>query len=304
MDETTEKIKQVRELFEKARIKPEIELKNILVVLDETLDRQTFIFQIITLLQNQTQACITFLLAVRSYQKQALEKGIELETLPELIRKVRDHFSDREDVYDIVFIPEKEIEPFERIKEVLERQKSDLVIIPAPFTLSLLPEEVETSESLGKTVDNAIFHIVFEKKIPLLLIKDIESRLPFTNVTLLVQKAPIRNDILGWMIPLISKDCECYVYHSKDLKEKEIEKIDLLSDNFSLYAEKKGWSLKIVHSSKVKTLSEFCTEEMYKENGFIIIQTKDNLEDEPRELIKELSADKINVLLIPPEKES
>ena len=301
MDESAEKIKQVRDLFEKARIKPEIKLKNILIVLDESLERQSYIFQIITALQNQTQACITFLLAVRSYHKQALEKGIELETLPELIRKVRDYFADREDIYDIIFIPEKDLKPFERIQEVLERQNVDLVIIPTPFTL-FGDEEEETSTSLGKTVDKTILHAVFEKRIPLILIKDIKSRLPFTDVRLLIQNAPIRKDLLGWMIPLVKTDCSCYVYHSTGLKEKEIERLDLLSENFSLYAEKKGWNLKIVHSPNATTLSEFCEERITKEDGLRIIQINGNSNEELRKIIKEISLKKINILLMPLEE--
>ena len=60
-------IKKFREIFKKSKVSDQIDIKNILLVLDETKDRGDFIFNLVEQLNERTNASFIFLLAVRGY---------------------------------------------------------------------------------------------------------------------------------------------------------------------------------------------------------------------------------------------
>ncbi len=143
---------KLSDIFGKAKISDQVDIKNILLVLDETEDREDFIFNLVEQLHQRTNASFIFLLAVRSYLSQAKEANIDIETLPELITRIKKRFSGENVLFDVALIPDEKETPFNRMRELILKRRIDLIVIPAPFTLFAPGEEPEI-DSLGTTID-------------------------------------------------------------------------------------------------------------------------------------------------------
>jgi len=105
-------IKKFQEIFDKSKISDQTEIKNVLLVFDETKDREEFIFNLVEQLNERTNASFIFLLAVRGYQSQAKAVNINLETLPEFITRIKKRFSGEKELFDVAFIPDEKEPPF------------------------------------------------------------------------------------------------------------------------------------------------------------------------------------------------
>ena len=125
-------LNRFRDIFDRSKILESPGLKNILIVLDETEDREEFIFQLIKQLHERwgSMANFTFLLAVRGYLDQAKEAQIELKTLSNLLEKVKREFKGEDELFDVAFFPDEEKSPYYRIKEIIDQRKIDFIIIP------------------------------------------------------------------------------------------------------------------------------------------------------------------------------
>ena len=165
MTEFEESVQKIEKFFKKSAINTSIELNTALVVLDENKDRQSFILNLIEHLHVKTDSHLDFLYAVRGYLTQANQAGITLLTLPELTKIIRDRFSGHKECFDISFFPEGDISPYERIEEILEMRKIDLIVIPAPFT-TFAHEENPSESSLGQTVDLLISKALIDYNSP------------------------------------------------------------------------------------------------------------------------------------------
>jgi len=169
---------KIKSLFETAKITDIPNINRVLLVLDGTKDRETFMFDLAELLYQRTEATFIFLLAVRSYFKQAEEEEIELEKLPHLVEKVKTRFSGKKGLFDVVILPDEEISPFNRIKNIIEKRKVDLIIIPTPFT-SFAKEEQQTADSMGQTIDQVLSEVLVKYRIPIFLVNK-KQNIPYT----------------------------------------------------------------------------------------------------------------------------
>ncbi|MHA1969616.1 MAG: hypothetical protein ACW964_17690, partial [Candidatus Hodarchaeales archaeon] len=101
MDSFENSVKKFQEIFKKSKVSDQINIKNVLLVLDETKSRNDFIFNLVEQLNERTNASFIFLLAVRGYLSQADDANIKLETLPELITKIKKRFSGEKELFDV-----------------------------------------------------------------------------------------------------------------------------------------------------------------------------------------------------------
>ncbi|MFX0211782.1 MAG: hypothetical protein ACFFDT_37745, partial [Candidatus Hodarchaeota archaeon] len=111
MDNFENSVKKFKEIFVKAKVSDQIDIKNILLVLDETKERKDFIFNLVEQLNERTNASFIFLLAVRGYLSQAGDANIILETLPELITRIKKRFSGEKELFDVALIPDEKETP-------------------------------------------------------------------------------------------------------------------------------------------------------------------------------------------------
>ncbi|MHA1977514.1 MAG: hypothetical protein ACW98F_14055, partial [Candidatus Hodarchaeales archaeon] len=225
MDKFENSINKFQEIFKKSKISDEIDVKNILLVLDETKDREDFIFNLVEQLNERTNASFIFLLAVRAYRSQAGEANIQLETLPELIARIKKRFSGEKELFNVALIPDEKETPFNRIKELIEKRRIDLIVIPAPFTLFAPEEEPETG-SLGTTIDQVITEFLLENRIPLYLVLKAQKT-PVTDIKVLIRSSIFQNNFLGWLISMIEDEANIDVYYSKLVEEKELKRIKI-----------------------------------------------------------------------------
>ena len=206
-------IKKFREIFKKSKVSDQIDIKNILLVLDETKDRGDFIFNLVEQLNERTNASFIFLLAVRGYLSQARNANIKLETLPELITRIKKRFSGEKELFDVALIPDEKETPFNRMKELIQKRRIDLIIIPAPFTL-FAQEEVQEMASLGTTIDQVITEFLFKWRIPIFSVLKAQ-RTPVKDIKVLIRSSIFQNDFLGWLVALIEDNAQIDVYYSK-----------------------------------------------------------------------------------------
>ncbi|MHA2031315.1 MAG: hypothetical protein ACW99Q_18205 [Candidatus Kariarchaeaceae archaeon] len=290
---------KIKNLFEKSKITDIPKINRVLLVLDGTQDRETFIFDLAELLHQRTGATIIFLLAVRSYFKQAEQEKIQLETLSELVEKVKIRFSGKKGLFDVVFVPDEEISPFDRIRNIIERRKVDLIIIPTPFT-SFARGEKQSVDSLGQTIDLVLSEILVKYRIPVFLVNK-KQNIPYTDIKVLIRKYLFRNDFLGWLFTILAPSANIDLFLSQ-LTEKNIQRVQLY---VKLLQEKiqKDHEQKTINISERKLyLKDFCSEMSEEENTLLVFQDLKTIEEDDQKIVHAICLQEINTLIFPPKE--
>ncbi|MFX0173747.1 MAG: hypothetical protein ACFE9L_17840 [Candidatus Hodarchaeota archaeon] len=294
-----EALSRFRQIFDQSKILDSPDLKNILIVLDETKDREEFIFSLIKQFHERwgSKVAFTFLLAVRGYLNQAKEARIELETLPALIEKVKQQFQGEDELFDVAFFTDEEKSPFYRIEEILDQRKIDFIIIPVPFT-SFVREEVQSNTSLGATIDNVVNICLMENSIPIFLVRH-PQKIPFDNIKVLIRESMFRKDFLGWLFALVSMNTKVSLYLS-ELSEKEIERVKtymkIIEERLKMITEQ----FRIEFTDGQFTLIEFCNLMSKEVDTLIVFQALKKIENDAQRIILSLCNQVSNVLIFPP----
>ncbi|MFX0014801.1 MAG: hypothetical protein ACFFB2_00625 [Promethearchaeota archaeon] len=292
-------LNRFRQIFDQSKILESPDLKNILIVLDETKDREKFIFHLIKQFHERwgIKVTFTFLLAVRGYLDQAKEANIELETLPDLIEKVKEEFQGEDELFSVAFFTDEEKSPFYRIEEVLNQRKIDFIIIPVPFTLFAL-EEKQSNISLGTTIDNVVNKCLMENSIPICLIRQ-SQKIPFENIKVLVREPMFRKDFLGWLFALIAGDAKVTLYLS-ELSEKKIERIKTYMEIIEEKLKNITEEISIEFMDGQFNLMEFCNLMSKESDALIVFQAMRTIENDAQRIILSLCNQTSNVLIFPP----
>ncbi|MFX1514445.1 MAG: hypothetical protein ACFFCQ_17870 [Promethearchaeota archaeon] len=294
-------ISRFREIIEKASFSETLDIDSILLVLDESIEKEELIFNLVNLFTQRTKANFTFLLAVRGYLAQAKEANIPLQTLSQLITKIKTKFQQEEELFGVSFITDEEIAPIERIRELLRKRKMELIIIPAPFT-QFVTEEQRSETSLGITIDQLIHETLFQHKIPLLLVRTNKKfALPFSKVRLLFREPSINNDILGWLLTFTKEDSTIEITHAIS-EENEIERITLYYQVIQEWIEKENKQLKVNFSDTKHKLKDFCDQSIFDYDSLLIFQGLTD-SDDTLQIIEALCFQECNVLILPSQTE-
>lgn len=292
-------LNRFRQIFDQSKILESPDLKNILIVLDETKDREEFIFHLIKQFHERwgSKANFTFLLAVRGYLDQAKEAKITLETLPILIEKVKREFHGEDELFDVTFFTDEEKTPFYRIEEILNQRKIDFIIIPVPFTL-FAREEKQSNTSLGTTIDNVVNICLIENSIPIFLVRHAQ-KVPFNNIKVFVRESMFRKDFLGWLFALISSDAKVTLYHA-ELSEKEIERVktymEIIEEKLKIFTQ----DLRIKYMDGQFALVDFCNLMSKEPDALIVFQALKRVENDAQRITLSLCNQASNVLIFPP----
>jgi hypothetical protein len=291
-------LSRFRQIFDQSKILDSPDLKNILIVLDETKDREEFIFNLIKQFHErwESKVTFTFLLAVRGYLNQAKEAKIELETLPVLIEKVKQQFQGEDELFDVAFFTDEEKSPFYRIEEILDQREIDLIVIPVPFTL-FAQEEVPSNTSLGATIDNVVNICLMENSIPIFLVRH-PQKIPFDNIKVLIRESMFRKDFLGWLFTLASVSGKVSLYLS-ELSEKEIERVrtymEIIEERLKMIAEQ----ISIEFMDGQFNLIEFCNLMSKEVDTLIVFQVLKKIENDAQRITLSLCNQASNVLIFP-----
>ncbi|MHA1966865.1 MAG: hypothetical protein ACW964_03585 [Candidatus Hodarchaeales archaeon] len=244
-------IRKFQEIIKKSKISDQTDIKNVLLVLDETKDREDFIFDLVEQLNERTNASFIFLLAVRGYRSQAKAADIDLETLPELITRIKKRFSGEKELFNVALIPDEKETPFNRMKELIQKRRIDLIVIPAPFTLFAQEEEPEIA-SLGTTIDQVITEFLFKERIPIYLVLKAQKT-PVKDIKVLIRSSIFQNDFLGWLVALIEDNVQIDVYYSKLVEEKELKRIKIFFNIIKERQSRPNLSKRILFNYRKRT---------------------------------------------------
>ncbi len=297
MSELEESVSRFKQIFEDSKLSPVAEINNVLIVIDETQQREEFEFNLVDIIHEKTKASFTFLYAVRSYIQQAKDEKIELETLPNLIKKIKDRYSEDTEVFSVAFIPDEDIKPYERIIEIIKKRNIDFLIIPAPFTL-FADEEEQTEGSLGITIDTVIMKILLEQKIPIFLVRQSQV-LPFSKTKILIRETMFRKDFLGWARILLTDDALIEIFHS-ELSTSDLERINLYLNVIKNKFEKENRKLTIRVIDGSYLLQEFCTLSREEREALLVFQAVKTSEDDSKRITRALCYLNANTLIFPP----
>jgi hypothetical protein len=292
-------LNRFRQIFDQSKILDSPDLKNVLVVLDETKDREELIFHLIKQFHERwgSKVNFTFLLAARGYLDQAKEAKIKLETLPALIEKVKREFQGEDELFNVAFFTDEEKSPFYRIEEILNQRKIDFIIIPVPFTL-FAKEERQSNTSLGTTIDKVMNICLMDNLIPIFLVRHTQ-KIPFDNIKVLLRESMFRKDFFGWLFALITQDAKVTLYRS-ELSDKEIERIktymDIIEEKIKIYTE----DFKIEFIDGQFTLIDFCNLMSKEADTLIVFHALKKNENDAQRIILSLSNQASNVLIFPP----
>jgi len=290
---------KIKSIFEKAKMTDVPNINRVLIVLDGTKDRETFMFDLAELLHQRTEATFIFLLAVRSYFKQAKEENIQLETLPELVEKVKKRFAGKKGLFDVVFFPDEEISPFDRIKNIIEKRKVDLIIIPTPFT-SFAKEEYQTDESMGQTIDQVLSEALVKYRIPVFLVNK-KQNIPYTDIKVLIRKYLFRNDFLGWLFTILAPSANIDLFLSQ-LTETNIQRVQLYVKLIREKIQMDHEHMTINIKERKLFLKDFCSEMSEEENNLLVFQDLKIIEEDDQKIVHTLCFKEINTLVFPPKE--
>lgn len=300
MDNFENSIKKFQEIFKNSKVSDKIDIKNILLVLDETKEREDFIFNLVEQLNERTNASFIFLLAVRAYRSQASDANIELETLPKLIARIKKRFSGEKELFNVALIPDEKETPFNRIKELIQKRKIDLIIIPAPFTLFASEEEPELA-SLGTTIDQVITEYLLKDRIPLYLVLKAQKT-PVTDIKVLIRSSIFHNNFLGWLISMIEDNAQIDVYYSKLVEEKELKRIKIFFNIIKDKLEEDNRKIQIQINQGPIYLKEFCSIIQKDPDSLIVFQAIKKIENDAKIITSSLCSQNSNALIFPPTK--
>ncbi|MFX0208588.1 MAG: hypothetical protein ACFFDT_21580 [Candidatus Hodarchaeota archaeon] len=302
MEEFEDSLRKLKDLVQKASLTTKAEIRTVLLVLDETIDRNSFIFELAHLLDKKTlnETHFIFLLAVRGYRSQAKKANILLETLPELTKKVKEEFIGHNELVEVAFIPDEEIPPFERIKEIIRTRTIDLLVIPVPFT-KFVKDEVQSETSLGNTIDQIISIILIQHRTPLFFVRSaLDYQLPFSNVAVLIRESLFRSDMLGWLLALSKDDAQIDLYYTVDLTPEELNRVGLYYQTLCDWIDEETKQLTINCSSEPLSLKTFCDRMSTEPGKLVIFQAIKDVMDEAEHIINALYFQNSNVLIFPP----
>jgi hypothetical protein len=291
-------IKKFQEIFIKSKISDQADIKNILLVLDETEDREDFIFNLVEQLNERTNASFIFLLAVRSYLSQAKDANIDLETLPELITRIKKRFSGEKELFDVALIPDEKETPFNRMKELIQKRRIDLIVIPAPFTLFAEEEEPEIT-SLGKTIDQVITEYLFNSRIPIYLVLKAQKT-PVKDIKVLIRSSIFKKDFLGWLITMIEDDAHIDVYYSRLVKEKEVKRIRIFFNIIKDRLEEDNRKIELQIIEGPIYLKDFCSIIQKEPDSLIVFQAIKKIENDAEIITSSVCSQNSNALIFPP----
>ncbi len=298
MDNFENSIKKFQEIFKKSKVSAQIDIKNILLVLDETKEREDCIFNLVEQLNERTNASFIFLLAVRGYLSQAGDANIKLETLPELIIRIKKRFSGEKELFDVALIPDEKETPFNRMKELIQKRRIDLIVIPAPFTLFALEEEPELA-SLGTTIDQVITEYLFKWRIPIYLVLK-PQKTPVKDIKVLIRSSIFQNDFLGWLIALIEDNAQIDVYYSKLVEEKELKRIKLFFKIIKDKLEEDNKKIELQINQGPIYLKDFCSIIPKEPDSLIVFQAIERIENDAEVITYSLCSQNSNALIFPP----
>ena len=298
MDNFENSIKKFQEVFKKSKVSDQIDIKNILLVLDETKEREDFIFNLVEQLNERTNASFIFLLAVRAYRSQAGDANIKLETLPELITRIKKRFPGKKELFNVALIPDEKETPFNRIRELIQKRKIDLIVIPAPFTL-FAPEEEPEPASLGTTIDQVITEFLLKNRIPLYLALKAQKT-PVTDIKVLIRSSIFHNNFLGWLISMIEEDAQIDVYYSKLVEEKELKRIKIFFNIIKNKLEEDNRKIKLQINQGPIYLKDFCSIIQKEPDSLIVFQAIKKIENDAEIITYSLCSQNSNALIFPP----
>ncbi|MHA2225819.1 MAG: hypothetical protein ACXAC8_11480 [Candidatus Hodarchaeales archaeon] len=298
MDNFENSVKKFKEIFVKAKVSDQIDIKNILLVLDETKERKDFIFNLVEQLNERTNASFIFLLAVRGYLSQAVDANIIIETLPELITRIKKRFSGEKELFDVALIPDEKETPFNRMKELIQKRRIDLIVIPAPFTL-FAPEEEPELTSLGTTIDQVITEYLFKWRIPIYLVLK-PQKTPVKDIKVLIRSSIFQNDFLGWLIALVEDYAQIDVYYSKLVEEKELKRIKIFFNIIKDKLEEDNKKIKLQINQGPIYLKEFCSIIPKEPDSLIVFQAIKKIENDAEVITSSLCSQNSNALIFPP----
>ncbi len=298
MDQFENSIKKFKEIFEKSRILDQTNIKNILLVLDETKDREDFIFNLVEQLNERTNASFIFLLAVRGYRSQAKAADIDLETLPELITRIKKRFSSEKELFNVALIPDEKETPFNRMKEIIEKRKIDLIVIPAPFTL-FAREEKREMDSLGTTIDQVITEYLFNLRIPIYLVLKTQKT-PVKDIKVLIRSSIFQNDFLGWLIALIEDNARIDVFYSSLVEKRELKRIKIYFNIIKERLEEDNRKIELQLIQGPIFLKDFCSIIEKEPDSLIVFQAITKIENDAEIITASLCLQNTNALIFPP----
>lgn len=291
-------LNKFKEIFSKSKMSDNIDNKNILLVLDETADRQDFIFNLVEQLNKRTNTSFMFLLAVRGYRSQAKIAHIDFETLPELIARINKRFSKEKVLFDVALVPDENETPFNRMKEIIQKRRIDLIVIPAPFTL-FVQEEKKGEASLGVTIDQVISEFLFKNKIPIYLVLK-PQKTPVKDIKVLIRSSIFQNDFLGWLIANIEDRAEIEVFYSSLVEEKELKRIELYFNIIKERLEEDNRVIDLQINQGPIYLRDFCSIVQRKPDSLIIFQAIRKIENDDEIITSSICLQNSNLLVFPP----
>ncbi|WP_455142776.1 hypothetical protein [Candidatus Hodarchaeum mangrovi] len=302
MEDFDSALDRFKKVFDHTRLLAQPKINNILIVLDETEDREDFIFDFVQRLNDRLTGKVSFmfLLAVRSYFMEAEKANIKVKTLSELLERVKTRFLGDADLFDVIFFPDQEKTPYERISEIIERRKVELVIIPVPFTSGFVEEEKQSKSSLGVTIDKVIENVLLNQNIPILFVrKDFGESLK--HISILVRETTFRQDILGWIITLSDENAMLDVY-AAELPKKELSKLNLLIEIILENLKELSRPINIEIKPGEYSLNYFCSQEIVEANSLIMFQLLRESQEDSKSIISALCNQVNNTLILPQEK--
>ncbi|MHA2304356.1 MAG: hypothetical protein ACXACU_03105 [Candidatus Hodarchaeales archaeon] len=291
-------IRKFQEIIKKSKISDQTDIKNVLLVLDETKDREDFIFDLVEQLNERTNASFIFLLAVRGYRSQAKAADIDLETLPELITRIKKRFSGEKELFNVALIPDEKETPFNRMKELIQKRRIDLIVIPAPFTLFAQEEEPEIA-SLGTTIDQVITEFLFKERIPIYLVLKAQKT-PVKDIKVLIRSSIFQTDFLGWLVALIEDNVQIDVYYSKLVEEKELKRIKIFFKIIKERLEEDNRKIELQLNPGPIYLKEFCSIIEKEPDSLIVFQANTKIENDAEIITISLCLQNTNALIFPP----
>ncbi len=298
MDDFENSIKKFQEIFKKSKISDETDIKNILLVLDETKDREDFIFNLVEQLNERTNASFIFLLAVRGYRSQAKAADIDLETLPELITRIKKRFSGEKELFNVALIPDDKETPFNRMKEIIQKRRIDLIVIPTPFTL-FAQEEKQEMASIGTTVDQVITEHLLKRRIPIYLVIKAQKT-PVKDIKVLIRSSIFQNDFLGWLIALIEDNAQIDVFYSSLVEERELKRMEIYFNIIKERLEEDNRKIELRLNQGPIYLKDFCSIIEKEPDSLIVFQAMTKIENDAEIITTSLCLQNTNALIFPP----
>ena len=203
-----------------------------------------------------------------------------------------------DDLFELAFIPAEKKSPIERIDEMISKRHVDLLVIPVPFTM-FAEEEKENDTSLGSTIDHVITSVLFQHKIPILLVRSI-SDIPITRVSLLMRESNQRREMLGWLLLLTAKNAIINLCCSARLNDADLERISLYHQVLKNWAEKEQKDLRIYLSRDQVFLKGFCEDVAEDPGSLVAFQSIKEVTEDIEDIIYSLCFQQSNVLIFPP----